>query len=237
MEKVSLLVGKPVVSVFEGKMIGYVNNVIFDNKFSKIDWLQFFDEESESEYIISTKDIYSLVDVVVIKNSDCVFLKNTLDIDAKNPVNFSVFSVEGKKIGKICDILLDEKLKTTCFEIDNKTSLNLHQFLNIGKNVAILKTKKQNKLSNFKSKTKIKVQNLNQNNIVTIEKIKNKITSPKKILTDNYSFLIGRKLDKNIYAENNQLIAKKQSTITSHIIDVASKNGKLKDLTNSSITN
>ena len=38
-------------------------------------------------------------------------------------------------------------------------------------------------------------------------------------------------------ADNKQLLAKRNSIITSNIIDNASKNGKLKELTNSSIAN
>ena len=62
------------------------------------------------------------------------------------------------------------------------------------------------------------------------------IVVPKKMLTTSFDFLIGRKVGQNLYAENGQLIAKKQSKITNHIIDIASQNGKLKELTTYSVT-
>ena len=237
LEKVSLLIGKSVISIFDGEMIGFVKNVVFDKTFSKIEWLEIFDENSDKEYYLNTKDIYSLADVIVIKNNDCLYLKQTLDIDAKNPINFSVFTTEGKKIGKIADVEIDKKLKTQFFIISDK-NIALNKILNIGKNIAILQPEKLTKLSIYKSKAKFSANHSKKNNLVTIEnKIlnRNKITVPKKVLTDNFSFLIGRKLDKNIYTDNKQLIAKKQSIITSQIIDIASKNGKLKELTYSSV--
>ena len=238
LNKISMLVGKPVVSIFEGKMIGYVKNAFFDDKFTKIDWLELFDKESENEYVIATKNVYSLDDIVVIKNTDCILQKETIELNKKSPVNYPVFSTNGKNCGKICDIVFDEKFKTVCFEIDKDTTYKPNQFLNIGQNVAIIQPQKQTKLSNFKSKPKIATKNISANNIVTIQNnTQNKISSPKKILTDSYDFLIGRKLDKNIYADNKQLLAKRNSIITSNIIDNASKNGKLKELTNSSISN
>lgn len=229
--KISSLVGKPVVSIFEGHMVGYVKNVLFDEKLKKINYFEFFDEE-ENEYLVTSKDIYAIDDAIVVKNCNCIMPKDTVDLKEKSPVNFLVFLTNGKKIGKICDVEVDKKLKTLCFEIDNKTELSTNQILNIGKDIAILKTNNMTKLANYKPKNKIITQKIATDNIVTIQ---NKITTPKKLLTDNYRFLIGRKLDKNIYAQNNQLIAKKQTLITSNIIDIASKNGKLKELTNSSI--
>lgn len=237
LKKISVLVGKPIVSIFEGKMIGYVKNVIFDDKINKIDWIEFFDEENENEFVISAKDVYAIDDIITIKNNDCVIPKNIVALEEKNPINFSVVSVDGKNVGKIIDIELDDKLKIDCFVINNNSKILPNQMLNIGKNIAVLQPEKTTKISHYKPNTKIFTKNVKTNNLVTIENKsfnQNKITVPKKILTDNFSFLIGRKLDKNIYTDNKQLIAKKHSIITSQIIDVASKNGKLKELTYSS---
>ena len=234
LEKISLLIGKNVISIYEGENLGIIQNVVFDDKFNKIILLELFDEQSEKEFVIETKYIFSVNDVVIIKNKDCLIEKNNIDIKSKNPTNFGVYDIEGKYIGKITDIKLDEKFNTSCFELNNGKTFTQHELLNVGKNVAILQPAKKNKISDFKSKPKFLTNN-KKNTMVTIEAT-NRITSPKKVLTDNYSFLIGRKLDKNIYSENKQLIAKKHSTITPQIIDIASQNGKLKELTNSSLT-
>ena len=233
-----MLVGKPVVSIYEGKMIGFVKNVIFDVKFGKIDWLELFDEKSENQFVVATKDIFAVDDVITTKNDDCIFQKSLVDLEEKNPMNFPVFSTEGKSVGKIVDIELDDKLKTSCFVLNNGEKIMPNQMLNIGENIAIIQPEKTTKLSYFRPNSKILANATKTKNLVTIENksfSQNKITVPKKVLTDNFNFLIGRKLDKNIYADNRQLIAKKHSIITSQIIDVASKNGKLKELTFSSI--
>ena len=94
-----MLVGKPVVSIFDGKMIGIINNVLFDGKFSKIEWIQLFDDNDDFECVISTKNICSIDDVVMIKNCDCVLNASTVDIEPRNPTNYSVFSMIGKNYG------------------------------------------------------------------------------------------------------------------------------------------
>ena len=237
LEKFSKLIGKIVVSIYDGKILGMINGAFFDKKCEKLEWINFFDDESQEEYFVMTKNIFSMGDAVMLKNADCMHPQDAIFDAGINPINFIIFSVNGKENSKISDVNFDEKFCTINFETSSGISFAPKDFLNIGKNVAILKDNSNTKLSNFKTKVKIQAPKDAQNQKVKIfdEENQAQIAVPKKILMQNYNFLIGRKLEKNIYADNKQLIAKKQSKITPQIIEVASKSGKLKDLTNSSI--
>ena len=243
MKKISELLGKPVISIYNGNIEGFINNVFCNDKLTKIEYLQFFDDENQGEKLSSIKNIYHIgEDAITIKNNDDVFVENTIMNVGINPINFDLYTINGKKVSKISDVEFNDKFAIKNIICQDGQTLSSKQILKLGKNVAI-KSESKNavKISNFKSKAKILNSDSHQNIKVEIQNElplipKSKISPlPKKLVTGGYEFLIGRKVDKNIYSDNKELIIKKQSKITSAIIDVASKNGKLKELTTSSI--
>ena len=150
-------------------------------------------------------------------------------------MGYKVYTQTGKFIDKVFDIEFDDKLNVKNIYLKDQNVLDKKMVLSIGKNVIIQKENKSTKISSF-APNKVKTENgSNLVEIMETEQTK-QIVVPKKVLTTSYEFLIGRKVGQNLYAENGQLIAKKQSKITSHIIDIASQNGKLKELTTYSLT-
>lgn len=239
--KVKELLGKPVISIYDGKIEGYVNNVAFDKKLNKLKGIQFFNDDTQEELFTFTTNIYKVgEDAITIKNSADMLLANTLNIDNINPINFEVFSIYGKLISKLTDVEIDNFYKVNSIVLQNNDILKPADILNLGNNVMLIKdTSKNIKLCNFKKQTKI-IPNSKNNILVEIQQdlpLLNTVVNPipTKLTTNNYSFLIGRKVDKNIYADNKELIIKKQSKITNTVIDIACKYGKLKDLTISSL--
>ncbi len=61
------------------------------------------------------------------------------------------------------------------------------------------------------------------------------ILAPINVLSNNYDFLIGRKVNKNIFANNKELIIKKNFKIMHKHIELASTYNKLRELVNYSI--
>lgn len=236
MKTLSNLIGKPIISIYNGQIEGYVKNLLFDKKLTKVVFLQFFDDNTQEEKLLQTKTIYKFgQDAIIIKNDSEVII-DTVDISNYiNPINLEVYSLDGNKKGKIVDVALNE-CKVDNLILQNNKVLAINNVLNVGKNVVILKNElKKVKITDFKNKTKfvkvnsnIKVEMQNGSTIITPQK-------PKKILTNNIDFLIGRKTNKNIYADNGELIVKKQTKVTSSIIDIVCKYGKLKELTSNSI--
>lgn len=238
MEKISKLLGKPIINIYEGALEGYVKNVLLDEKLDKIVWLEIFDDVSQEEKIVETKNIYNLnEDAIMIKNDEHVYIAETLILKAVNPIGFKVYLSNGKYQDKIADASFDDKLNIQNIYFQNESELDKKSILSIGKNLIIQKAQPNLKISNFRP-NKVKLNNaLSTGDKVEIlqSETMNSTKMPKKILTTGYEFLIGRKVGQNIYTENGGLIAKKQSKITNQIIDVASQNGKLKELTTLSL--
>lgn len=66
---------------------------------------------------------------------------------------------------------------------------------------------------------------------VPISKPKYKFSSlAPQTLTANYNFLIGRKMEKNVYSQNKELIARKNVKVTQDIINKAKLHCKLREL-------
>lgn len=241
LEKISKLLGKPLINIYDGKLEGYIKNALIDKKLNKIVWLEIFNDETGSEKFASIKDIFSFdSDAVMIKNGENIFLSNTIMANEINPINYKVYCTDGSFDSKIVDVEFDDNFSVKNLQTQNGT-LCKKDVLVLGFDVVIKKDKKNVKISAFKPKAKIKQRTKKGQGIVSIQssilpasKVSTKIY-PQKILTSNYDFLLGRKVSQNIYSENGQLIAKKQSKITSQVIDTASKNGKLKELTTYSV--
>ena len=68
MSKISEIISKQVVSLYEAKIVGTVVNVTFDEKLSKLKSFIVIDENSDEEYELSFKDVYAEKDSLVIKN-------------------------------------------------------------------------------------------------------------------------------------------------------------------------
>lgn len=240
MEKISLLIGKPVVSIFDGNLEGYVLSVLFDKKMNKLQWIVFFDDETQEEKIVEAKSIYRIgQDAIMTKNTQNILLMDTLQDGGINIIGYSFFDIKGKLLNKISDVEIDENYKCKSIILKDNTSINQSEILSIGKSVVIKKDAKV-KLSNFCPKVRIRSTKKDEQINVQIQEKPENISTvvnpiPKKILTSNYNFLIGRKLGKNIYSDAGNLIAKINTKITSQTIDFASKNGKLRDLTVCSI--
>lgn len=237
MENILKLLGKPVISIYDGTLEGFVKNILVDKKLKKILWLEIFDDESQDEKMLDAKSLYSLNnDAIMIKNNEKMYLSNTIDTNCINPIGYKVYGIDGKYESKISDIIFDDKFDITSIVMQNNLTLSKKQILNVGINLIIM-TEKKVQIKNFKPKSKInldikneeKVESFDYNNTITIK------SQPNKILTAGSEFLIGRKVGQNVYSETKQLLIKKNSRITSQIIDIASQNGKLKELTTYSV--
>lgn len=96
-----------------------------------------------------------------------------------------------------------------------------------------------NAINNFEQKeTDLNIRTKNSNN-TTLEnatQIINKNNkfdtsiSPAAVLSNSYDFLLGRKVDKTIFANNNEVIIKKGTKVLNKHIELASVYGKLREL-------
>lgn len=235
LEKISQLISKPVISIFDGTLEGYIKYALVDDKLKKLTWLCIFDDETEDEKIFSTKCITNFCNnAIMIKNNIDVYHIDQMDLQDINPIGYKIFKTNGEDCGKICDYDFDDKFNLQNIYLSNENIFDKTQLLKIGKNIIIQKNQTNEKLFYYGPR-QIKDIRTEKETLVTIQNSNNGKNIPSKILTSGYGFLIGRKVGQNIYAENGTMLAKKQSVITAQIIDAASKNGKLNELTKYSL--
>ena len=261
MKNIADLLGKPVISIYESETMGIIKNVVFNDDFKKVKYLVLFnDSELQEEYVIKASDIYCFgKDALMVKNNECLILKTNLEIIDNNPMNYLAYKINGELVGKIIDIVIDDKNHIKKLLLTNGQQIDIKLVAKNGKGILLVQDdEKLVRISNFKRKTakteiteKIIVKALEDNskeNELKIKQLESQsetntiipIEPKKKVVLDSNdlpsktttkdNFLIGRKVSKNIYSFNNEIIIKKGIRITDKIILKAKEFSKLKEL-------
>ena len=228
MEKLSEIISKKIITIEEGKMVGYIIKPVFDN--CQLVGFISCDDESEIEKFLLYEDIKNINKEGVLISS--VYAMQNVDIEGGNsPLGKIVFDQNGVNLGRVEECYLDKKnikkLQTNLCEI-------------MGKNIACIEQdfvifQKNNKKIKKNQKKSLKNINFIQKNpkVEILNKIENKNNEPDfqpsypiKV-TANKSKLLGKKIVKDILGFNNEIIAKKDEIINSKIINRAIKHNKL----------
>lgn len=278
MKRVSDFLGKPVLSLYESVTVGIVKDVIFDKSFKKLKWVVLFSEnEFEEEQIVNVTDIFSFGEgAIVIKNNACIEMNNTTMDEPNNPINNRVYTAQGRYVGTVEDVEIDEKNNIVGICLSDKSTFDLGKVVTSGKDAMIIQEEgKEIRLANFRkrgvplsttSRQKVEImqeeeveisdeenntvgedetaqsyiegdqKETPQGTIVTpIKQIRKRVileenSMPKKATT-NDNFLLNRKVEKNIYSFNNELIIRKNARVTDKVILIAKTHSKLRELT------
>lgn len=249
----SELLSKKILNVYSSRIEGVVSNAIYKDK--KIIYIQYFDEKEE-DYLLDTSKIYSMEnDIIVIRNSDSVFPATNLRSENRL-IGIDAFNEKGVKLGKIEEVTLFDNWSIKSVKI-NGEEYDFSRILNIN-SVAIVKENKNISLATFRPRSKkilgkIKdeqsvkimpiVDNDEKDNITLVEKFfpkslnkegEYKISpspSPQKVIgIGSGNYLVGRKATKTIYGVNNEIVVKKDTYITSDILNKAKGHNKLMEL-------
>lgn len=275
MIKLTEILSKPIISLSNCKTEGIVRDAVFDKNFKRLKFLILFDnDEHLDDKSLNINSIYSYGEnAIVVKDDEDLSLvvSNMQTCDKSNVINCSCYTYLGKFLGKVTDILLDEKYYVKGLVV-GQTTIEINDIINTGEdtvivqdndikvNVTNLKRKKKKcvKLQDIKLDNSQKVYILNpqekfeeavvkeettnveegvkqmeENPVKETPKIKYKLTelpSNPMLVTTNYEFLIGRKLDRNLYSQNLELIARKNTKITTDIINKARLLNKTREL-------
>lgn len=252
MLNISKLISLPVISVYDGQIVGIVKNILFSPKKLKAAYAQILSDDENIEMILQFKNIYKIGDdAILIKNKHVLELYLEKENQLKNyynPITCPLFSVSGVFISNVKDITIDDKYNIINIETYLSNIIKVASLLNFSNNCTILHdSDKKYKLGNFKQRKTIKIlenerkvtlqQNLEEDSI-NLDDIKNltsennvlKVQQPSKLIAD-YRFLINRKVKKTLLTSNGELIIKENDIITKHVIEFARKNGKLVELT------
>lgn len=254
MYKVTEIISKPVINLYNGNSEGTVKNICFDKSLKKAASLILFSDNDEEEMIIPINKIYKIgTNAITIKNNEgllpSLFATN---IEYNNQINNSVYSLEGEYLGKVKDITLSSGYKVESIEIEDKSfsSASVISFndTNLIINSSGAKFSKETFRPKATNKPKLdmvkilpKIEQKDDDDIIPKIDFKDIELKPKQnykisenplpqrmITSQNY--LLGRKLNKTIYGLNNEIIAKKDCIITEKILVAAKSHNKLVEL-------
>lgn len=207
------LIGLPVFSIYECESVGYVLNAVFNKHLTKITHLVIADDDNEVLYIINIRNIYKL-------NNDCLLIKNNTKLSVNNfetceVINNTIIDLtKGKDVVK--DITLSQDFKIESIDGKNN-SFKPAQILYKNNNIILLDSNNIFKRKNFKPrKAKIKLEHLN-----TPVSILQNIGMPTTMRANNLNNIIGKRLSDNLYSRQNEILATKNTTITTNTINIA----------------
>ncbi len=229
MEKLSEIISKKVISLGDGEEVGYILSPIFEGM--SLRGFNICDNESEMEKFLAVDDILFKDSAVFIPSVFC--MQNVAVEEGRSPLGKLVYTLEGECLGRVeeCFVCKNKlyKLQTNLCEIMQK---NIAQ---IGKDFVIFQKNSKKSLKN--SKKSLKKINFSQvlpkveilNKIENVEKnddfLGYSVSVPIKVIA-NKSNILGKKLIKDVYGFNNELIGKENDFITEKMIKKAIKHNK-----------
>jgi len=156
MSKISEIISKQIISLYDAKIVGTVENIFLDEKLKNLKGFIVFEDENQDKKILFIEDLLSSnEDNLVIRNSSKL-KEFTLFSTQNNPINKEVFSITGDYLGKIFEIELKNNKIVNFLSNKNNQIIKIFPEKIVSENEIIiynLSDKKINK-SHFAPKTK-----------------------------------------------------------------------------------
>ncbi len=174
------LIGKQILSLSSGQIIGIIKNIEIKNmRLSRM--LAFNDNsEIEEEFLINAKDVYSFGENAITLKKEDVTIDETY-LNAKL-VGSVVFNQEGVTLDTINDILIDEKSFKVIEFVGENRKYKPTEIFSVGNGVIVLKG--MAKVTKAKSIKQIKVQNAD-NVVKTLENKVQTTSKPENVASSN----------------------------------------------------
>jgi len=159
--KVSELLGKPVISLLNAETLGIAGDIVFDSKMLTAKAIKILQDDNDNETETLYIELKHIKDLLL--DALCITHKKLTKsewhgnrLDAKNPINASCYNQDGKKLGTVRDVVLDdfkvteiviEETETNNFIILTPATLLSHSkdnliFNDTGKPIKIIAPKK-----------------------------------------------------------------------------------------------
>lgn len=228
----SELLQKPILSLYEGELLGNINKVFYDASKKKIKSFEIINDE-DLNYHLYTKSIYSIgKHAITIKNKQNLVL--SLNENSHNyillPINVKAYSLQGEFLGIVKDYSFDEKFTIENIILDNQQLINISDLASCGTNsIVVYYSQEHVNIKTFR----YRIKNKTDNN-VKVKVLPKLFSSLNKIAPDPSSkkenFIVGRICTKDIFDNQQNIIIKQNSTITEQILALASNKNKLQEL-------
>lgn len=243
---------RPVLSLYEGELIGNVDKLLFDRKLKKLLYLE-LTSENDTRFLLPTKNIYNVgKNAITIKNNTAVSLKIEDDCYSTCPVGSKAFNIKGEFLGVVKEIILTDKYLTDKISFENNLVLSADMIASSGKNTVIFYDKSSKvDVSKFVPNKMPKIFKTKQTEIANILPVKNDAnkseTENTQTLTNvensnavpvnatatqiqNSDFLLGKICTKDIYNFNNELLIKAHAVVNKKNLKEINRFGKLREL-------
>jgi len=236
--KITNILDVPVLTIYEGELVGQVSKLYFDKKLKKITHFIITSEDGIN-YCLLPRNIYKHgKNAITIKNSSLLTLEFSEDLNEyiPLPLDSKTYTIQGEYLGKIKSISVDDKYQLTEISLDNDKILDHTSLASCGKNTIIVYDENTNvDISKFKRFLPPRIFKSKQEVTVTTQpleqtKLDNTLPNNKQEVKNNPKFLIGRMATKDIFLADNKLLIKENSTITSRTLTLAYTHNKIKEL-------
>lgn len=224
--KISEMISESIVNLPEAVFAGSVINCIVDKKLKKVTHYILLNQEDE-EVFLPIKKLKKGVDTYLVLSGDAVC--NSTPSGVWCPLNMPVFDTDGKKVGRLKDFEFDESGKIT--EIFSEKGAEPWEILTLSPAMTIVKGNRNLRLRK-EGERGPKLKEIYSDNMETTlpQPVKERITAPKRVVSD-YSFLLGRRVVKDIPSKNMAILIKAGDVVTVDVVEKARKHGKLVELT------
>ena len=230
----SELLQKPILSLYEGELLGNITKVFFDKSKKKIKSFEIINDE-EISYCLYPKFIYTLgKHAITIKNKQHLVLSLNENNDNATllPINVKVYSLQGEYLGVVNDYSITDKYEIENLILDNQQLININDVASCSNNsVVVYYSQEHVNIKSFRYRIQNKSNNQDNAKVKVLPKLFasfNKIapnpSSPKE------NFIVGRICTKDIVDNQQNIIIKQNSTITEQVLALASSKNKLQDL-------
>ena len=129
MAKISEIISKYIISLYNGRTEGVVENVLFDCVTNKAKFLTVYNNFSDTTFVLPVNRIYSIGNAAItIRNNSALSLSEDKELEVSklcNPINSSVFLINGDFIGITNDAILDDNYYISASFIRSAFSLTI----------------------------------------------------------------------------------------------------------------
>ncbi|KXG77907.1 PRC-barrel domain-containing protein [Thermotalea metallivorans] len=236
MKSLKEIINLPIISVFEGKEVGKIKNVVIDPQNGNVEYFLVDDQSMFSVKVVPMSKIMGIGDeALMIETSDLVMDAQkdpkVVDLLGKNVsvVNSKIFTKKGKNLGSVAEVFIDdENGKILGCEIEKEGTrkfISSDSVITYGKEVTIVEHDIHDKLmESIEEVFKGRKPDIESESEKVLEDTAEMIEKKQK------EYLLGRELIKSIL-DGDRLIAYEGQIVTEELIKAAEEAGKFIELT------
>lgn len=217
--KLSDLIGENVYSIYEGKYLGYILNIVLSEDYKKIKGFTIVNDEDEYDYYFSIKDIVNYNDNTIFVKNQSVLQSNLVSLNENSLIHKKAYYLDSQFIGEIKDLEINQNFEIIKIIFD-KCSIILDKLFNVGVDLCLFyKQNKKPKLNKFAPTN----SNLPNITVKMQQTPPNTITPKTPIKLSAYDPIgqIGKISTKTVFGKNNEIIIHKGDTVTMDTIKKA----------------